>query len=69
MDLMTTLVISFLDFSIVYRCRSRWRGLISIPALMAVGLPPATALGTNKLASSFGSLTAAISFIRAKSKS
>ncbi len=39
-------------------------GLISTPALLAVGMQPATALGTNKLASSFGSLTSTISFIR-----
>ncbi|MCI2939954.1 uncharacterized protein ACUXJP_000299 [Staphylococcus cohnii] len=39
-------------------------GLISIPALLAVGMPPAVALGTNKLASSFGSLTSAFRFLR-----
>ena len=39
-------------------------GLISIPALLAVGMPPAIALGTNKLASSFGSLTSAFRFLR-----
>lgn len=39
-------------------------GLISTPALLAIGLPPAVALGTNKLASSFGSLTSAIKFVR-----
>ncbi|KAK55535.1 TSUP family transporter [Staphylococcus lugdunensis] len=39
-------------------------GLISTPALLAIGLPPALALGTNKLASSFGSLTSTIKFIR-----
>ncbi len=39
-------------------------GLISIPALLAIGMPPAIALGTNKLASAFGSLTSAIRFIR-----
>ncbi|GGB03072.1 UPF0721 transmembrane protein [Macrococcus hajekii] len=39
-------------------------GLISTPALLATGMPPAIALGTNKLASSFGSLTSMISFIR-----
>lgn len=39
-------------------------GLISTPALLAVGLPPAVALGTNKLASTFGSLTSAIRFLR-----
>ena len=39
-------------------------GLISIPALLAVGMPPYTALGTNKLASGFGSLTSAFRFLR-----
>lgn len=39
-------------------------GLISIPALLAIGMPPVVALGTNKLASAFGSLTSAIRFIR-----
>ncbi|ULG73628.1 TSUP family transporter [Macrococcus brunensis] len=39
-------------------------GLISTPALLATGMPPAVALGTNKLASSFGSLTSTISFIK-----
>ena len=33
-------------------------------ALLAIGMPPSLALGTNKLASSFGSLTSAIKFIR-----
>lgn len=39
-------------------------GLISIPALLFTGLPPSTAIATNKLASSMGSLTSTISFIR-----
>ncbi|MBM7643932.1 putative membrane protein YfcA [Scopulibacillus daqui] len=39
-------------------------GLISIPALMFAGLPPSTAIATNKLASSMGSLTSTISFMR-----
>ena len=39
-------------------------GAISTPALLAIGMPPSLALGTNKLASSFGSLTSAIKFIR-----
>lgn len=39
-------------------------GLISIPTLLAVGLPPSVALGTNKLASVFGSMTSTIRFIR-----
>lgn len=33
-------------------------GLITLPALLAVGLPPHLALGTNKFQSSFGSFTA-----------
>lgn len=39
-------------------------GLISIPTLLAIGLPPSIALGTNKLASVFGSMTSAFRFIR-----
>ncbi|TGA99299.1 hypothetical protein E4665_05515 [Sporolactobacillus shoreae] len=39
-------------------------GLISTPALLSVGLPPQIALGTNKLASSTGSLTSTLTFIR-----
>ncbi|WP_445489332.1 sulfite exporter TauE/SafE family protein [Niallia sp. 03133] len=39
-------------------------GLISLPALLFTGLPPQIALGTNKLASTMGSLTSSISFIR-----
>jgi len=37
-------------------------GLLTVPALLAAGLPPHLALGTNKLQSSFGSLTAALSY-------
>ena len=48
----------------VYRFGCRGGGLISTPALLAIGLPPSVALGTNKLASSFGSLTSTIKFIR-----
>ncbi|HDX9577896.1 TPA: TSUP family transporter [Bacillus pseudomycoides] len=39
-------------------------GLISIPALLFTGLPPSTAIATNKLASSMGALTSTISFIK-----
>ncbi|ARJ50004.1 TSUP family transporter [Staphylococcus lutrae] len=41
-------------------------GLISIPTLLAIGMPPTIALGTNKLASAFGSLTSALRFIRSR---
>jgi len=39
-------------------------GLITLPALLWAGLPPHLALGTNKLQSSFGSLTATVSYIQ-----
>lgn len=37
-------------------------GLITVPALLAVGIPPHMALGTNKLQSTFGSGTAALHY-------
>jgi uncharacterized membrane protein YfcA len=39
-------------------------GIITVPALLAVGIPPHMALGTNKLQASFGSLTAALNYRR-----
>lgn len=39
-------------------------GLITIPALLAAGLPPAQALGTNKLQATFGSFSATLHFFR-----
>ncbi len=39
-------------------------GLISLPALLFVGLPPQIALGTNKLQGTFGVCTAAVNFVR-----
>ncbi|AQT66994.1 Sulfite exporter TauE/SafE [Anaerohalosphaera lusitana] len=39
-------------------------GIITVPALMAVGIPPHFALGTNKLQASFGSFTASAHYIR-----
>lgn len=39
-------------------------GIISLPILLSVGIPPHFALGTNKLQSSFGSLTASINYLR-----
>lgn len=40
-------------------------GLISLPALMAAGVPPVAAVATNKLQSSFGTLGACIAYARA----
>jgi len=39
-------------------------GIITIPVLLAVGLDPHMALGTNKLQASFGSCTASIHYAR-----
>ncbi|PGZ97235.1 hypothetical protein COE51_14930 [Bacillus pseudomycoides] len=41
-------------------------GLISLPALMFIGLPPASAIATNKLAATMGSFTSTVYFIRSK---
>lgn len=40
-------------------------GLITIPALLLTGIAPITVLGTNKLQSLFGSLSATIAYTRA----
>lgn len=39
-------------------------GLISVPLLLATGMPATTVLGTNKLAGTMSSLTSTISFMR-----
>ncbi len=41
-------------------------GMLTVPTLLTSGLPPHMALGTNKLAASFGSFTASITFYRKK---
>ncbi len=38
-------------------------GLVTIPAMLALGFPPQTVLGTNKFQASFGSLTAAAYYV------
>lgn len=39
-------------------------GLISLPALLLVGIPPHLALGTNKFAATMGSLNSSVTFAR-----
>ena len=39
-------------------------GIISLPALLATGMPPHLALGTNKLQGTFGSMTSAVNYSR-----
>ncbi len=41
-------------------------GLLTVPALLTAGLPPHLALGTNKLAATFGSSTASWTYFRKK---
>lgn len=41
-------------------------GIISIPALMAAGMPPHIALGTNKLGASFGAFASTLTFFKSK---
>ncbi|RBZ58873.1 hypothetical protein DM075_20855, partial [Klebsiella pneumoniae] len=41
-------------------------GLLTVPALMAAGMPPAQALATNKLQACGGSLSATLYFVRRK---
>lgn len=44
-------------------------GLITIPALLMIGIPPALALGTNKLQACGGSFSASLYFLRKKAVS
>ncbi|MDG3087678.1 TSUP family transporter [Vibrio hannami] len=39
-------------------------GMLTVPALLSLGLPPHIALGTNKLAATFASSTAAVTYYR-----
>ncbi|GAA5219323.1 TSUP family transporter [Corallincola platygyrae] len=41
-------------------------GLLTVPALMSAGLPPHIVLGTNKLAATFGSFAASLTYYRKK---
>ena len=41
-------------------------GLVTLPALLSIGIPPHIALGTNKLAATFGSFNASRIFIQRK---
>ncbi|MDF5109565.1 TSUP family transporter, partial [Vibrio parahaemolyticus] len=39
-------------------------GMLTVPALLSLGLPPHIALGTNKLAATFASSTAAFTYYK-----
>ena len=40
-------------------------GLITLPVLLSVGLPPSAAIATNKLAATMGNLTSSLTFFKA----
>ncbi|MTI60289.1 MAG: hypothetical protein FH762_10000 [Firmicutes bacterium] len=41
-------------------------GILTIPSLLAVGIPPHLALGTNKFSASWGSFTSSFTFFKSK---
>lgn len=59
------LLLSFAGFSAgIIDTLAGGGGLISLPTLLAIGLPPVVALGTNKLQGVVGELTASMRFLR-----
>ncbi|MGD8192000.1 TSUP family transporter [Brevibacillus ginsengisoli] len=65
LDLSTILFLAFFGFlaAFIDSCVGGG-GLISLPALMGMGLPPYMALGTNKLASTIASATSSLTFVK-----
>ncbi|MDR0822685.1 MAG: TSUP family transporter [Endomicrobium sp.] len=67
MDILTILLLSLSGFFAAFIDSTvGGGGLISVPALLSLGLPVNFALGTNKLAASMGSFMSVVSFWRAK---
>lgn len=66
LDLLTVLTLMFFGFIASFlNAIVGGGGLISLPALLFVGLPPATAIATNKLANTISNCTSMITFLRA----
>ncbi|MDR3048792.1 MAG: TSUP family transporter [Elusimicrobiota bacterium] len=66
MDILTILLLSLGGFFAAFIDSTvGGGGLISVPALLSLGLPVNFALGTNKLAASMGSFMSVVSFWRA----
>jgi uncharacterized membrane protein YfcA len=64
-DLLTLILLFFVGgFSGFVDSIAGGGGIIALPALLAVGIPPHQALATNKFQGSFGSLTAAVNYSR-----
>src|SRR4030042_5180298 len=65
--LTTIIVLSFVSFLAgLIDSISGGGGLLLVPSLLLAGLPPQTALGTNKFAATLGTATALFNFIRGK---
>jgi uncharacterized membrane protein YfcA len=65
--LTTTIVLSLVSFLAgLIDSISGGGGLLLVPSLLLAGLPPQTALGTNKFAATIGTATALFNFIRGK---
>lgn len=64
LDVNILLILIFFGFLAAFDSVVRGGGLISLSALIFVGLPPSAAVATNKLASTMGSLTSTITFYR-----
>jgi uncharacterized membrane protein YfcA len=65
MDLSTIAFLAFFGFIAAFIDSTvGGGGLISLPALLGLGIPPYFALGTNKLAGTISSATSSLTFIR-----
>lgn len=66
MDVITVILLIFFGFLGAFlNAIVGGGGLITVPALMFVGLPPASAIATNKLAATMGNLTSTLTFLKA----
>ncbi|MGG3885230.1 TSUP family transporter [Brevibacillus panacihumi] len=67
MDLSTILILAIFGFIAAFIDSTvGGGGLISLPALLGLGMPPYLALGTNKLAGTISSATSSVTFIRSR---
>ncbi|KZE50057.1 hypothetical protein AV540_14025 [Brevibacillus parabrevis] len=65
LDLLTVVFLAFFGFVAAFIDSTvGGGGLISLPALLGLGMPPYLALGTNKLAGTVSSATSSFTFIR-----
>lgn len=65
MDLLTIILLCIVGFfASAVDSIAGGGGIINLPALLAAGIPPHIALGTNKFASSFGAVTSAHTFTK-----